>query len=310
MEHHIHTVIAPVGLGGKTAPYIADPAPTLLVELASVETERETARIAALLAEAKRSAAALVKEAQATVADTVRAAEQEAESIRSQADERRVELDAVAADLATQSQALDQRRTQLDNFEGELNDRTAAVDAEAAEAGSILAGARTDAEAILAEAHSRAEAVLEDAKEQARLAADSAAAEAKAAQEADGAIASRVAEIEGIHRIEVQVLHQRETELLAKIGYLESQLRSATHAEKDAEHAPDAVTTSTVAVDLDSLTPSATESRLSGRHNGDGRTVEYAASGPLATHAPLTEQLSTSAFRASPELDRRGRRRR
>ncbi|MEX2278759.1 MAG: hypothetical protein WEA76_01580 [Acidimicrobiia bacterium] len=236
MEHDVQTVIAPVGLGGKNAPHIADPAPTLLVEMASVETDRETARIAALLADARRSAVVLVQEAteqasavlaeaSAAAADTLRAAEQEAESARSEAEGRQVELDHLETTL-----------------------------------------------------HAR--------------------------------VAAEAAEIESVHRIEAQVLREREAELLARIGYLESQLQGAKHAEEDAEPAPDAPATRTVSVDLDSLTPPAEESRTNGRHDGDARVVKYSASGPLTTHAPLTEQLTTSAFRASPGPDRRGRRRR
>ncbi|MEX2655431.1 MAG: hypothetical protein WD532_10450 [Acidimicrobiia bacterium] len=234
MEDNIHTVIVPVGLGGMTAPYVADPATTLLVELPSVETERETARIAALLADARQSAAVLVRdaterasavreEASAAATEILRAAEQEAESASSEAEGRQIALDLLEVTL-----------------------------------------------------HARAAAV-----------------------EAD---------IESIHRIEVQVFHEREAELLAEIGHLETRLQGAEHAANDAEPAPHAVSPNTV--DLDSLALPASESRTNGRHNGDVRVVEYATSGPLTSHAPLTEQFRISAFRGSPESDRGGRGRR
>lgn len=319
-QHNIHTVIVPIGLGGKSTPYVADPAPTLLVELASVETEREAARIAALLADAQRSAGALIEEAtqraselideaSTSAADTLRRAEQEAESITNEAESRRGQLDALAADLDRQSEILFERTSQLGDLEERLNHRTAAVDAEAAEAASILAEARTDAEAILAEAHARAEAALAESRERARLEAEAVVAEARASQDVDDVIASRVAEIESVHRIEVQVLHQRETELLARIGHLESQLPVKPRSEEVTARTPEPKQ-DVVSVELDSLKPAADEYGLNGRHTGDVRVAEYAGSRPLTTHAPLTEQLSTTAFRSSPEADRRGRRRR
>jgi hypothetical protein len=310
-EHNIQTVIAPVGLGGKTNPYVADPAPTLLVELASVETDREEARIAALLAAAEQSAAKLVAEAAAAAAETLRIAEQDAESITSQAMSRQAELDERSTELDAKAMLLDERGSQLDELEARLNDRTAAVDAEAAEAASILATARIDAETILAEAHSSAEQVLAEANEQARIEAESTIVEARASESADDAAEARIAEFESIHRIELQVLHERETELLARIGHLESQLGAARRKEADPEPAREvAATTDTVSVEIDSLTPLPEEPRSNGRHNGDVRVAEYAGSSPLTTHAPLTEQLSTSAFRTTAEADRRGRRRR
>ena len=361
--NHYSTVTVPVGLGGKSNPYVPDPAPTLLVELASVDRAKEEAKVAALVRESEEAAAAVCAEAEA-VAATLRAeaqtaaasltenaradadaiiaaAEDEARDVRLAADEAVADT---LADIEERQGALDERaaaldslQTELDEREGHLTQRLAAVDAEVAEAAAVLSSAHSEAESVLAEARAAAEEILESARQQAEGDARALIAEARSAAQHDPAVAERIAEIESVHRIEVQVLHDREVELLERIADLEARgsvPSPASGADNDdpanAIQATPADTPAAtpskkngraartdgdlVAIELDGDHADVTvrkDSRLNGRHTSEDHSPDRSLTpGPVATHAPLTEQLSTSAFRAMPENDRRGRRRR
>jgi hypothetical protein len=83
-------------------------------------------------------------------------------------------------------------------------------------------------------------------------------------------------------------------------------------AAKKNARAPRSDDEDSVAIDLDgghADVTVGTDSRVNGRHTSE-RSTDRSTPGPIVTHAPLTEQLSTSAFRVVPENDRRGRRRR
>ena len=359
------TVTVPVGFGGKSNPYVPDPAPTLLVELASVDRAKEEQKVAALLREAESTAAAvsaeaesaaatlraeaeetassLIASARAEAAALIAAAEEEAHAIRRTADEsvadtlsnieiRQTELDERAA-------ALESLQSELEEREGHLTQRLAAVDAEVAEAAAVLSSAHTEADSVRAEARTAAEEILESARQQAEDEARALIAEARTAAH-DSAVGDRIADIESVHRIEVQVLHDREVELLERIAALEARATTppltdeSEGTDDEASNASPAEPEKTptdspakqngraprdhdesVAIDLDGEHADVTvrkDSRLNGRHGSDGghATDRSPSPGPIVTHAPLTEQLSTSAFRAVPENDRRGRRRR
>jgi hypothetical protein len=242
------TVTVPVALGGKSNPYVPDPAPTLLVELASVDRAREEAKVAALIRDAEATAASvlgaaevasatLLAEAEEAVASLTEGARTDAEAIISAAEDEarsvRMAAEASVADTLTEierreaeldvtASALDGLQSELEQREGNLADRLAAVDAEAAEAAALLAAAHRDADAILADAREAAEALLETARRDAEEDARTLIAEARLAAENDPAVEERIAEIESVHRIEVQVLHDREIELLERIAALEA----------------------------------------------------------------------------------------
>lgn len=356
------TVTVPVGFGGKSDPYIPDPAPTLLVELASVDRAKEEAKIADLLREAEATAASVRAEAEAA-APTLRAkaeetassltasaradadaiiavAEDEAQAVRLAADESvadtLAEIETRQTELDERAAALEFLQSELEERDGHLTERLAAVDAEVAEAAAVLTSAHSDADTVLAEARAAAEEILESARQQAEDDARALIAEARTATEDDTAVEDRIAEIESVHRIEVQVLHDREVELLEWIAVLEARaaappLAAGTNDESTEDGRPtpeDAPTDSashehgraahldddSMAIDLDGDNADVTvrkDSRLNGRHASESHSTERSPNpGPIVTHTPLTEQLSTSAFRAMPENDRRGRRRR
>ena len=362
--NHYNTVTVPVGLGGKSNPYVPDPAPTLLVELASVDRAKEEAKVATLVREAEETAAAVCAEAEAAAA-TLRAeaeeaassltdnarvdadaiiatAEDEARAVRLAADEAvadtLTDIDKRQADLDERAAGLESLQTELEERDTRLMERLAAADAEVAEAAAVLSSAHREAESVLAAARAAADEILESAREQAEYDARALIAEARSAAEHDAAADERIGDIETVHRIEVQVLHDREVELLERIADLEARASvpsPATGTDLDRrananQAGPDDAPADTqskkngkgvrtdeddlVAIDLDGEHADVTvrkDSRLNGRHTSEDRSPDRSLTpGPVATHAPLTEQLSTSAFRAMPENDRRGRRRR
>lgn len=233
-------------------------------------------------------------------------------------------------ELDERAAALEILQTDVEERETHLVARLAAVDAEAAEAAALLATAHEEADSVVANARIAAEEILEDARRQAEEDARAVRADARIAAENDPAVEERIAEIESVHRIEVQVLHDREVELLGRIAYLEAHgltplpptdvEESHRHAMASADASPESKMngrrsdTDAVAIDLEGERADVTvgsDARLNGRHTtSDGRTDRPVGAGPIVTHAPLTEQLSTSAFRVVPENDRRGRRRR
>lgn len=322
-QNNTPTVTVPVGLGGKSSPYVPDPAPTLLIELPSVETEREEHRVAALIAEAESTAAELVERARTDAASIIEAAEDNAEVARRQAtdaaaemtsdvERRQVELEARSNELDSHAENLDSRSLDLEGREAALSERETAIDAEVAEATAILVSAREDAEQIIAEAREHAEEVLAEATaaaadETARLLA---AAPEPAEAVDDAALAERIEEIESVHRIEVQVLQDREAELLEQVAHLESRITALTAPVEEPEvHAPD----DQMGIDLQPATASIgvqSEARSNGRHTSENGQSERGGPASMASYAPLTEQLSTSAFRTVADRDRKGRRRR
>ena len=310
-EHHtFSTVTVPVGLGGKTTPYMPDPAPTLLVELASFEVEipsredREAAdaearsivesatqRADALVEKAKDEVAAIVKEAQA------RAAQVEAAQAtrQSEFDRFHAELEDLQTALATRSSELQEREQEV----LELLGRAERDSYEAQEAQEAVAHARDQASDITSEATAAAETLLADAQHQ----VDSLLAEAR---ERAAEAAARTEDIQSVHLIEIQVLREREMELLDRIARLEA---AKAESSQDAPSYDDP--SEAIEVDLDqeladlSLESSGFEART------ETRDTSPSASYRLASYAPLTEQLSTTAFRARlDEKDRRGRKRR
>lgn len=353
MDHtsQYSTVTVPVGFGGKSNPYVPDPAPTLLVELASVDRAKEEAKIAALLRDAEAAAAAMVAEAEETVASVIASARadanavvaiaaDEAQTLRMAADESvadtLAEIETKQTELEQRAAALEFLQLELDERDRDLTERLAAADAEVAEAAAVLTSAHTDAASVVAEAHAAAEEILESARRQAEDDSRAVIAEARAATEHDAVAAERIVEIERVHRIEVQVLHDREVELLEWIAVLEARASSSPNVAGSEDEPIDAglptpedvptasaferngrgvpIDDDSLAIDLDGDHADVTvrrDSRLNGRHASEGHSTERSPSpGPIVTHAPLTEQLSTSAFRAMPENDRRGRRRR
>jgi hypothetical protein len=358
------TVTVPVGLGGKSNPYIPDPAPTLLVELASVDRAKAEAKVAGLLREAEATAASVSAEAEAAAATLcaeaeetaasvtakaradadaiIAAAEDDAQAVRRAADESvadiRAELETRQVELEERAAALDALQSELEERDGHLTERLAAVDAEVAEAATVLSSAHSDADSVLAEARVAAEEILESARQQGEDDARALIAEARSAAENDAAVEERIAELESVHRIEVQVLHDREVELLEWIAVLEARATASPPAAATDHDTPSLNSLATpedapadahskrngraarldeddaVAIDLDGEHADVTvrkDSQLNGRHSSEDRATDWSSgASPIATHAPLTEQLSTSAFRAMPENERRGRRRR
>ena len=360
--HQFSTVTVPVGLGGKSNPYIADPAPTLLVELASVDRAKEEAKAAtlvreaeaaatavraeaeaaaaALLAEAEETAASLVAEARGEVEAIIASARDEAVTLRSDAEESIAstiaDVEARQAELEERASLLDALQSELEQREQHLTERIAAVDAEAAEATALLSSAHSDADGVRAQASIEAEEILETARRQAEDEARQMIAEARSMAENDTTLEDRIAEIESVHRIEVQVLHDREVELLGRIADLEARIARPSPATTSHALEPtprdDVVAASpevsddegrreetvdhdsSLAIDLEGDHADVTvrsDVRQNGRHASEKHPTDRSSGpSPITTHAPLTEQLSTSAFRAVPESDRRGRRRR
>ncbi len=147
-------------------------------------------------------------------------------------------------------------------------------------------------------------------------------AESRAAAENDPAVAERIAEIESVHRIEVQVLHDREVELLERIADLEARNAVPAPAAETGEDpsapgdgpAADDDADDAVAIELEGEYADVTvrsDSRQNGRHSSESRPTDRSSGpSPITTHAPHPEQLSTSLLAPRPENDRRGRRRR
>ncbi len=376
-EHHtFNTVTVPVGLGGKTTPYVADPAPTVLVDLASVEADiksdgvREAAdfEARAVVESASQQAIDLVEEAAAKAeaiieAATGRANQMKAEQTRRQAelDDLRAELEDRQTTLATRSSELEEReqealgllgKAERDSYGAQeavahardqasetLAEATAAAETLLADAqtqvDSLLADAQheadTRAEAHLADARDQAEALLTDAQHHATTRAEALLADARYqvdslladaqhqvdslltdaqhqaealladAQERAAEAATRTEDIQSVHLIEIQVLREREMELLDRIARLEAAQEDNNSQE------PDEATE----VDLDQeLADLSLET--SGRHvEARTETPGPSASSRLASYTPLTEQLSTTAFRTPlDDKDRRGRKRR
>ncbi len=361
-DHPLTTVVVPVGLGGKTTPYVPDPAPTILVEIASVDTSREAARLEemqasleferlAILAAADEEASRIVEDAHGSAAALLAEAEAALARRGEELEARQAAIDAERAELDLQAQA-------LTRHEAELQARLDAIDEEGAAATAALATARADAESILEEAKETAERILDDA----RTAAESQAAAILAAsrQEAEAdATAERISDLESVHRIEVQVLHERERELLDEVAHLRAQLQQPANGHRtpaddsatttDGRHVADVLAMQVLHERerelLDEVAhlraqlqqsanghqPPTDGSALGadGRHVaevlavdvtddseliegpplGEPRTRGGDGAGRIATYTPLTEQLSTTAFRSAGN-DRRGRRRR
>lgn len=320
-HNNTHTITVPVGIGGKTNPYVPDPAPTLLIELPSVDTEREEERIAALAADAELTASELIEAARANAADITEAAEQTAADTILRATESANEMTAPLenreAELEARSDELDGRSKELESWSGDLEERQsaitareAAIDAEAAEATAILAAAREDAEKLIAEARDHAEEVLAEAR--ATAATETAEIEAEALAAAGSAeaagLAERIKEIESVHRIEVQVLHDREANLLEQVAHLETRLNALTAPVEEPERPTPEPDNQLAIQHLSPRVSVEADARSNGRHMSD--KGDRGGSAAITSHAPLTEQLSTSAFRTTAEQDRKGRRRR
>lgn len=309
-------VTVPVGIGGKTTPYVPDPAPTLVIEFPSVETITELARIASLEAEARDNAERIIDEARTAAEEMRREAAEAADEIRSTIETERqtvlgelaTEREAVEAERAEVAQlsaALDARESEVETRRSALDDRLARADADLAEAARILADAREGAQAIMDDAQETADSIIQEAVSQAQSAAAELVGEARDSVDAETLISQRLAEAEALHRVEVQVLTEREAELLHRIAHLEATLASASDRAEE--------TTDSEAGDehvADSPPRIAVEAAESGARNGRHTTeiVDMSAR-PISSHATLTEQLSTSAFRTA-DRDRKGRRRR
>jgi F0F1-type ATP synthase membrane subunit b/b' len=316
----MHTITVPIGLGGKTTPYITDPAPTLVLELPSSETTREEGRIAELRSVAEAEAQALRAEADADAHARREAAEREASELIqnavADADARTAAAEARVREIDERLEALEPREMSLTEGEAQLTARLAAVDAEASESAALLAAARDDAESIVAEAQATAEGIIDEARRQAGEDAD--AVIAAAASDATADFDSRLEEIESVHRIEIRVLREHEQELLERVTALEAARRVTTvpaatdSNDNGGSDGRDEFATSignaqtAVAVATDGR---AHDSKAGGRHATDTRSFEREPP-PIATHVTLTEQLSTNAFRITADKDRRGRRRR
>lgn len=312
-------VTVPVGLGGKTAPYVPDPAPTLIIEFPSVETNRELARIASLATAARHEADLITGKARSDADEQRQEAAVAAERIRSAAESERqaaleeiaTEREAAAADredLARKTEDLEGRQRDLERSRSALDGRLARADEDVAEAARILASARTDTEAMLQEAEATADSMIQDAMSQAHAAAAELVGHARDSVDADQLISQRMAEVESMHRVEVQVLTEREVELLNRIAHLEAKLVSATvkvEETTETDHVEDRVA---IALEHDGFAVEVPEPGMrNGRHSSEPVDTSGRA---IASHAPLTEQLSTSAFRTVAERDRKGKRRR
>jgi hypothetical protein len=170
----------------------------------------------------------------------------------------------------------------------------------------------------VAEARVAGETMIQDAKEAASVEADRVLAQARETAQNDPTVTDWIAQMESVHDIELRVLHEREAALLDRIVEFESQLTAAAStaqaaAEEAAEEAAHQRSfADRMAMELDSEAGIAAddESRNNGRHTSDNWAPADLGSASITTHAPLTEQLSTSAFRTTPDKDRRGRRRR
>lgn len=309
-------VTVPVGIGGKTAPYVPDPAPTLVIEFPSVETNMELARIASLEAEARDDAERMLEEARIAAEDIRREAANAAEELRSAAE---IERQTLLAELATEREAvgaeraevtrlsadLDARESEVETRRSVLDDRLARADDDVAEAARLLADAREGADAIMDDAQKTADSIIQEAVSQAQSAAAELVGEARDSVDAETLISQRLAEAAALHRVEVQVLTEREAELLERIAHLESTLASASD-RVDTTNETDG-RDDQVAVALQRMVAEAPESGArNGRHTNE--IVDVSAR-PITSHATLTEQLSTSAFRTA-DRDRKGRRRR
>lgn len=325
----VSTVTVPVGLGGKTTPYVSDPAPTLLVELTSVETEHELARIGeqraaaeseaqTILESARSEADAILAEAASDAAARRQAAEDETGARITELEEREANLTTRTVELDDRASHLDTRAARLEESEGQIVDRIAEADAVTVEASAALGQARQDAEEILAEARTAAEVILDEARDTARAEAEALLTEARAAADQD-VTDDRIDEIESVYRIELQVLHEREIELRETIARLEQALaHDGNGREVDMESArPQWIAPADDDPAEDSHANGSVDEEPAehpgeGRHAADVPLREPATNGAsrLASHAPLTEQLSINAFRNSAERDRRGRRRR
>lgn len=299
--HSRPIVTVPVGFGGKTPPYVPDPAPTLVLELPSTETLRDQARIEALEAAARHQAEAIITRAEQEAAQIREEARQESERAIEENEreagrlaEERNRLAKLQTDLAAESATRQEEADTLSQRLAQLDERLARADDDVAEAGRILAQAREDAEAILEEARTAAESIVQDAHDHANAMRTEQALQD--ATDVEAMIAERVAEIESLHVIELSMLADREAELLARLNELEHRpepVLQTTETESVEE-----ASTDSVEIELRDL------SERAGRHAADpaDRTPR-----PIAAHAPLTEQLSASAFRTQPE--RKGRRR-
>jgi len=341
------TVVVPVGLGGKTAPYVPDPAPTLLVDLAPSRApapddglvdvaERLAADIVAaaeadahtagesIVAEARGEAERIVEEASARsdalVEESQAAlerrendlADREAAAVAHRDDlarpeselaERTDDIAARESTLATLIEETDRRQEGLDLRDRDLTDRFSDADREAAEAARLVDAARNEADAILLRARQDAEAITSDA----------ATARAGNPDVPPADTVSSTTAIDDDHdyvdRIEIQVLRDRENELLGRIAELERRLDRESEAFLSVSASD---STDAGEPDADPISDHADGNRSehvrpSGIADG-ARHVDRSESDGIAAHAPLTEQLSASAFRTS--ADRRGRRRR
>ena len=322
IENHppLHIITVPIGLGGKTTPYMADPAPTLVLELPSSETVREESRIAQLSLEAEAEARAICEQAEADAATRREAADLEATELIQNATadaEARIEsAEARIREIEERLQQIEARELSVTEKEFELAHRLAAVDAEAAESAALLAAARDDAESIIAEAQATAEGIIDEARREASEEAHALIAAATATSDAD--LEARLEEIESVHRIELKVLREREQELLERVTALEA-IRHEVKANPTG-HAADVGDDHLRNDDLASSTENGQhavgvasdgrtlELKPGGRHTGDPRSFDRDPT-PISAHVTLTEQLSTNAFRTA-EKDRRGRRRR
>lgn len=311
-------VTVPIGFGGKTTPYVPDPAPTLVIEFPSVETGRELARIASLETAAREAADRIAKEARADAERLRRAADEAAEQIRTATEsERQTALAEIAADreaiaaewedLARKSEDLADRGRELERGQSTLNDRLDRADEDVAEAVRLLATAGSDAETILREAQTTADSMLQEAVSQAQTAATDLIGQARDSVDADQLASQRLAEVEAMHRVEVQVLTEREAELLNRIAQLEAKLASGsetietTTAEPVDDHVAISLEHEGVAVEIPE------QGMRNRRHSSE---IAETGTRAMASHAPLTEQLSTSVFRTVAERDRKGKRRR
>ncbi|HSJ27629.1 MAG TPA: hypothetical protein VLB67_05415, partial [Acidimicrobiia bacterium] len=312
---------------------------TLLIEIASVDAAVEEARLAERLAVARSEAEVIIADAGRQVDEMLARAAAEAESLlataQAEAHELSAELDSRATDLGGREEAATDRALELEGREQQLRQREKALDARGARlqedekaASAALAAARVDAEAILEEARITADGILEEARDEAKVEAQAIRDEAE--QTRHDAAAARIEEIERVHRVELGLLHDRERELLGKVDELERRLAHAAEhraprTEVDASEVP--------AGPSDVEEAATDEAQTNGRHSADRRIEVHSNSesigsngsggnggvgitggsnggGSLSTHAPLTEQLSTSAFRTVSDKERRGRRRR
>jgi hypothetical protein len=324
-ENHLNTVTVPVGLGGKTTPYVPDPAPTILVEIASADAAHGKARVADLLASAETERLSLLTAAREEAAAIVAAAQDtvEARLVEAQyvASVREAELDEREARLVEDRADLDERVASLEIREADLTARLEAIDEEAASAASALAAARDQATAILGDAQEAADLLLEEARTEAENEAGAIRARVREQAEAREPSSELLAELESVHRIEVQVLREREADLVEQIVLLRERL---ARAEEIADHStPDTdygasgrhmadVTSVTEIIEVLEVDVTTSQAMVEVPRPSEQRVRPAGGDGAnrIAAHTPLTEQLSTTAFRSAAGSDRRGRRRR